>query len=308
MPQYTCECCGYSTKIKTQYVRHINTKKHILTHQKYRQNLGSEKKNIGETPKSIGVFRQKNSIYTCPYCEKCFKHQSSLSKHVNHICKYNSDKKMKELVSLLNEQNNKKDEQLDDLHSQIKDLLKKLEETNKSVNHNNIVQGNQNIIQLNNYNQTDYNLLSKQDYIKSIKTCNHCVKTLVEKLHFNPKFPQNMNIFVSSYKGKFVMVFRNGKWQISDKKKEIDNLFESNEIILENWLDEHGEDYPSLIKLFNRYINNKEKDDELTNLLKDEILVMLYNNRDIIEKRNLIKEENLIPEILNQPNTILEYE
>jgi uncharacterized C2H2 Zn-finger protein len=300
--KYFCSCCNYDAKVKSSYDKHLKTKKHILAQKVYSQDIGDKKKNLGKLPKNIGYFRQKNSIYVCPYCEKSFKHQSSMSKHVNHTCKYNSDKKMKELVSLLNEQNNKKDEQLAELHSQIKELLKKLEETNKNVNHNNIVQGNQNIIQLNNYNQTDYNLLSKQDYIKSIKTCNHCVKTLVEKLHFNPNFPQNMNIFVSSYKGKFVMVFRNGKWQISDKKKEIDNLFESNEIILENWLEEHGENYPSLIKLFNRYINNKEKDDELTDLLKDEILVMLYNNRDLIEKRNLIKDNNLIPEILNQNN------
>ena len=153
------------------------------------------------------------SKYSCPYCEKIFKHQSSLSKHVNHICKLNNDKKMQELVILLNEQNNKKDEQLDKLHLQIKEMLSKIEETNKYVNHNNIVQGNQNFIQLNNYNQTDYNILSKHDYIRSIKTCNHCVKTLVETLHFNPNCPQNMNIYVSSYKENllwfFVMV--NGK-------------------------------------------------------------------------------------------------
>ena len=29
MPIYTCECCNYSTAIKTQYERHSLTSKHI---------------------------------------------------------------------------------------------------------------------------------------------------------------------------------------------------------------------------------------------------------------------------------------
>ena len=29
MPEYACEKCNYFTKIKTQYLRHLNSKKHI---------------------------------------------------------------------------------------------------------------------------------------------------------------------------------------------------------------------------------------------------------------------------------------
>jgi hypothetical protein len=38
--------------------------------------------------------------------------------------------------------------------------------------------------------------MSKKDYINSIKKMNFCVKYLIEKVHFNPDKPENMNIYI----------------------------------------------------------------------------------------------------------------
>lgn len=74
------------------------------------------------------------------------------------------------------------------------------------------------------------------------------------------------------------MIYKDNEWQICKRKEKIDDLYEYNEIILENWYDEYKEKYPHIIKSFQRYLHNKDENDML-NKVKDEILMMLYNKR-----------------------------
>ena len=121
--------------------------------------------------------------------------------------------------------------------------------------------------------------------MKCIRDCNKCVQRLVERVHFNPNRPENMNIFVSSYQGKFLMIYRNGKWIMRPKKSEVDTLFEEKELILENWLDEFGNSYPDLVNKYKRYLNNKNNAGEkFINELKEEIVMVIYNNLDMVLK------------------------
>ena len=90
-----------------------------------------------------------------------------------------------------------------------------------------------------------------------------------------------MNIFISSIKGKYAMVYKNNKWQIIDRKTQIDDLYESNEIILSTWYQEYKVKYPEIIQDMKRYLENKEENATI-NEVKNEILVMLYNFRNQI--------------------------
>ena len=104
-----------------------------------------------------------------------------------------------------------------------------------------------------------------------IKNCNRCVKTLIEKVHFNKEKPENMNIYISSIKGNYVMVYKD------------DDLFDSNEVVLETWYDEYKDKYPHIIKSFKRYLHNKEGND-LIDRMKQDILLMLYNKRHVVQE------------------------
>ena len=64
-------------------------------------------------------------------------------------------------------------------------------------------------------------------------------------------------------------------------KDQINDLFNFNEVMLENWYDEYKETYPQIIKSFKRYLKNRDEDVVL-NKIKEEILVMLYNKRKMI--------------------------
>ena len=133
-----------------------------------------------------------------------------------------------------------------------------------------------------NHGESDYSHITPTDYISCIKSCNKCVKQLIEKVHFNNGKPENMNIYLSNIKGKYIMVYKENSWQICDKKEQIDDLYDHNEMMLENWYDEYKDKYPQMIKSFQRYLKNRDENDIL-NRVKEEILVMLYNKRKMIE-------------------------
>ena len=106
---------------------------------------------------------------------------------------------------------------------------------------------------------------------------------MIEKVHFNKDKPENMNIYISSIKGNYVMMFKDNQWQIVNRKESIDDIFDKNEFEIETWYEVYKDKYPHIIKSFNTYLKNKEEDDAMLNDVKDEIMVMLYNKRTMID-------------------------
>ena len=52
---------------------------------------------------------------------------------------------------------------------------------------------------------------------------------------------------------------------------------------LEEWI-ENGKDYPDIMRKFNRYLEKKEQD-EVINKIKNEIKLILYNNREVVNNQ-----------------------
>lgn len=287
MPIYDCECCKYKTTIKTHFSKHLQTKKHlrlISCHPKTPKShpfdtiVSPQSHLLGENLENTVV--PKSAPFMCKYCNAPFKYRQGMYRHIKYTCKKNDDEDFKELARLLNEQKN----EVRSMQKQIDKLTQKLQiqnvnngmVNNGTVNNNTI---NMNMeIKLLNHADTDYSHLTPKDYIMCINECNYCVKALIEKLHFNQDKPENMNIYISNIKGNYMMIYKDNEWQICKRKEKIDDLYEYNEIILENWYDEYKEKYPHIIKSFQRYLHNKDENDML-NKVKDEILMMLYNKR-----------------------------
>tara|TARA_B100000963_G_scaffold360835_1_gene393378 strand:- start:250 stop:1089 length:840 start_codon:yes stop_codon:yes gene_type:complete len=269
---YTCRCCDYTTHIKTHYNKHLKTKKHL--------DLAEISPKLAKISHKLAKISHENMNYVCKYCDKVFKHQSSLCKHIKYTCKKNEDEDLKELVKLMNEkienmeQNYKKTQKM--LENEIVKRDKKITKlSNKlQINNNNCIIQNTNI-QLLNYKDTDISHLTKDDYINSIKRINNCVKTITEKIHYNPEKPENMNIYISNLKNDYVTVYENGEWVL---KKGIEDVYDHKEILLEEWLDKEQNNYPELRDKFEKYLNNKDNDNILNNI-KDDIKLMMYNNK-----------------------------
>jgi hypothetical protein len=256
MPLYECDICKIRTKQKANYLRHLLTQKH---------------KQLEESTKSQPK-EQKENDFICEYCEQKFSFKQSMYRHIKYRCTKNKDEDLKELVRLMNLQLQQKDKELDSKQKQIHKLINKLE---ININTTNI----QNITLLA-YKDTDISHLTDKDYSACIKQVNFCVKKLIEKIHFNPEKPENMNFYISNLKDKYLIVY-DGNWNIKNKN-ELDYMYDEKEMMLEQWLDEEQHKYPELKEKFNRYLHNKEDDDTL-NMIKEDIKLMMYNNKGMIQ-------------------------
>ena len=299
MSDYYCSVCMYDAKQKSNYDKHLKTKKHEtrlaesqpLVNQKstFSQPLVNQKSTFFSNPPT------PISKFQCKYCNKYFKFKQSMYKHIKYVCKKNKDEDFKELARLLNEQNKQlelkdkqtekqlvlRDKQMEMMQKQIDKLTNKLQIQNINNVNQSVVINNTTNIRLLNHQDTDYSHLTPKDYITCMKDCNKCVKSLIEKVHFNANKPENMNIYLSNIKGKYLMIYKDNAWQIQDKKTQVDELYDNNEFVLEAWYDEYKEKHPDIIASFQRYLQNRDENEMLNNI-KEEILVMLYNKRQMI--------------------------
>ena len=257
-----CECCDYKTNLTANYKKHLESKKHLHVSQKL-------------VKVSIELGKVSPKMYVCKYCEKEYKHRSSLSGHIKYSCKKNTDEDLKELVRLLNQKIESQDKQIESQNKKIEKLMGKLE-IHGSFNTTNI----QNNITLLAYRETDVSHLTDDDYRGCIKKVNHCVKTLIDKVHFNPLKPENRNIYISNMKDKYIMIYDGNNWNLANKKEELDRLYEEKEMMLEEWLETNPD--PVLKQKFIQYLNNKE-DDECLNNIKEDIKLLLYNKGVLIQ-------------------------
>ena len=262
MVAYSCNLCNFYTENKTKYDRHLKTLKHC-------QNAIN------------------NQIqHECKYCGKKYKHKQTLNNHIKYKCDKNKDEDLKELVRLLNLQLEQKEDRIETLsihmekqQKQIDKLMDKLQVSNITNHTTNNIQNN---IQLLSYRDTDTSHLTEQDYVDSIKKVTYCVKHLIEKIHFNPTKPENMNIYISNMKDKYIMVYEDNNWTIKNRNDELNTLYDMKEMILEDWISEEQHKYPELKEKFERYLNNKESDENM-NAIKEDIKLMMYNKKKLFE-------------------------
>ena len=308
MVNYKCQRCGYETHIKTIYRRHLGRK--IMCNNLLSDNNLEEEyikyniKNILIPPKTTknGEIStentQKDSLFECEFCNKPFSRSDSLIRHQNGRCKNkSSNENMIELVNLLNEQMKEQKEQIKEekkqmkeerqilnnqikeQNSQIKELIKKAGITNSNIN----IQQN---IKLLSYGNTDMSHLTDKDYMKCLNHSNFCVPYLIEQIHFDPQKPENHNIYISNIKNNYVMLYNGNKWILKDRDEAIMNLIDDKDVILEQKLEEwieKGNEYPKIMNKFKRYIEKKDNN-KVLNKIKDEIKLVLFNNREIVDK------------------------
>ena len=297
MVNYKCPRCGYETHIKTIYTRHLARKvickpvlsnnnlqeeyiKYDIFHKiKNESKLNPNESKIYKIESKMNPNESKNikKMYICKYCDKEYSTSSNLSKHLKRCKDKQTDDEEKkyllELVDKLNQQLEKKDRQIDEL----------IKKSGINIGTQNNIQN----IQILAHSNTDLSHLTDNDYLKCLKHSNFCIPHLIKKIHFNPKKPENHNIYISNLKNNYVMIYNGNKWMINDREESIQNLIDEKESIIEQKLEEwieNGEQYPDIMKKFNRYLEKREND-KVLNKIKSEIKMMLFNNRDIVSTK-----------------------
>ena len=272
MVNYICEKCNKIFSQKGHYERHINRKYSCI---KEKTNLTDYSNNGINIPKME---------YNCVYCNKNYSTKYNLNKHLK-CCKEkknvdNKDKLYNLLI--LNTQNKIEKENLF-LKQQINNLQKELnKKTTNIINSNNNNTNCNNTINILAYNKTDMSHLSDKDFEIIMKKCYKSVPTLIEKTHFSLNKLENKNIYINNINKKYVMIYNGKQWKLHNQNQTLDYLYENSSNILEdkieNWeINKYKYDNDAVDKFY-KFLNNKEKD-IVKNKIKEEIKLILYNNR-----------------------------
>jgi len=267
MVVYYCNICKISTSIKSHYERHLLTQKHIM----------NEKSNI-----TIPEILQ----FSCKFCGKEYKHKQSITKHLKNSCDKKEDD-YNELVHLLNMQieNQKKEiqEEKEERKKENNALVKQIESLKGKLEIKGSFNNTTNNITLN-YNQTDVSHLTDQDYRSCIRKVCHSVLTLIEKIHFNPDKPENMNVYISNMRDKYAMCYEGNKWTLKNKTDTIDKLYTDKENMLEEWVNDKDE--PDMRRFFDKYMT-KMKEAATMNDINEQLKLMLYNKKELLKIDNI---------------------
>ena len=315
MVNYECYRCGYTNINKTKIINHINRKlrckpiisninldvckEYIIDGLSYNEYLNLDKNpaNHCKSTHDIPIQYPKNTLKTnekpsdsnkCEYCKKVLSSYKNLWRHLKTCNEKKKDEEAKEsmnkLVDLLNKQNNELKEQLEKQNKQIDELIKKA-----GINNSTITQNIQNNIKILAYKDTDVSKLTDKDILKCLNHSNMCVPHLIKMIHLDPEKPENHNIYISNLKNGYIMIYDGGKWDTFNRDEIINNMIDDKQGLIEerieNWIEE-GKKYPSIMRKFERYLEKKENN-VVIDKIKEEIKLMLFNNRKLIKSKEV---------------------
>ena len=236
--------------------------------------------------------------YECPRCGYKISKTSSMVKHLNRqtLCKLvNEDidprNFIEEIIKMGNSRKKRKNK--DNEIEQLKEKIKKLEEERgnqkKYVTINNTTHNNITIV-LNPVNDPQYEHLTDRDYQQCLNRMIMSVPTLIKKIHFDPKHPENHNLYIPNIQQKYAMAYNGKEWQLKSMNDTINNLLRNHEMILEEWIDCGGDGFPKVMNNFKTYLGKREENG-VEDTIKEEIKLLLYNKRKMIKGKNEFKDK-----------------
>ena len=297
MPLYKCDVCNFSSKLKGDFRRHNNSKKH--RNNTIAQKKQSEEKGliIQNNPKIIQnnpqndqnnpLIIQNNPVtqFKCDFCPKTFTLHANKRRHEIHRCRDNPnfveqviDAKNTKIKTLqkdkeaLEQSNDKLEKEKKELYKQVSKLLDKVGDTTNI----------QNII-LNNYGNEDLSHITDSVKTEMLKGPYGAIPKMIEAIHFNDEKPENKNIMIPNKKENLVKVFQGNKWVYKNKSETITDLVDSKYTMIDGHYDQLDTNetvsphIKTTFKQFRKYY--EDGDEEMVEKLRQECELVLLNNR-----------------------------
>jgi hypothetical protein len=236
--------------------------------------------------------------FNCSYCDDTFTTSNSMYRHMKYNCKTKKKEDIKKngilerLIILENE------------NKHLKEKVRNLEcnkntSSSKNINNTINVEGDLNInngiinnISLVGYGRDDLAKIDKADILRAIKDGYGSVVSLSKTVHFNPKYPEYQNIYISNMKDIYAMMFDGNKWTLTTKADLVEKIYQDKKDYIEENLEEFVASLlPSRKRALERWLDTDEEDDKIRKI-KNDIKILLYNEKQLgIDSRELYESK-----------------
>ena len=297
---YNCDLCQFNTSLKSNYSRHLKTKKHqkkdkiqydeleLFVKPPYHDppkpsnsegisEFFLQNPPISEGKKNKSATSQKE-IFICSKCEKEFSRQDNLKRHMERRCvKKPENTNFEQMFKIMQDEHAKEKEELKQQIDLLLDKVGNISVENKTYNTT-----INNTIVLNNFGQEDMSHISNVFKTKLLKIPYGMIPKIIEYIHFNDEKPENKNIILPNSRDNKLKIFKNNRWIYKDKTDTLNDIIDRNYYILDEHFD--NQDLSNL--------NNTEKENytkfkqlleegEKTTIetLKKDCELILLNNR-----------------------------
>lgn len=222
--------------------------------------------------------------YECSYCGSKFTTKTAMYRHIRSSCKIKKredDRRDNIYERLLNLESN--NSMLMEENEKLKKKVEKMEcgknmVTNNNVNYGNI-QYNINNINLVAHGKEDLSKIDKNELLKVFRSGFNSTFKLTETMHFNPEYPEFHNVYISSMKNKYAMMYDGSDWTLVMKDDLIDRLYDDKR----NYIEENSDDFFQLLtvsqkKALHRWMD-ADDDHPYIGKIKNDMKLLLYNKR-----------------------------
>ena len=302
---YRCNVCNKYYKTRQSLWNHNNKfhnngDNHIMSKNDYDVHLDNHLYNHND---------DLSKIYKCKKCKKEFnnyqnrwRHEKTCKKNIsvdeNELLKNTIIKQTEELNQIKSFMY-KQEQQNQEMKKTLMELINKnckvhpktLQKINKQINgdHNTINNGtinnNYNIIALGHENLT--NVFSRKEKMAILKYRYCSLPQLVEYTHFNDKYPQFKNILITNTQNTLAYKFDNKKKKFITVNKNdlLDDIIDERMCDLSLFYDELENDLDEKTKEILEIVKEKiDNDPAYKELKKKDIKLIIYNNRDKVDK------------------------
>ena len=269
--KYQCNNCQKIFRTKQQLENHMSRKFKCAPINSF-QNIPKYSNGV---PK-MEYFNQKCVNFECKYCKRSYSNKSNLNKHLKTCSK-------KENIEIQKDQ----DKKIKELEDKYNELLKKMDNNPTIIeNQTNTINNTFNItVPINAFGAEDTSNIDNKTLKLSINKMLDGISYLIKRIHFDPKTPQNHNVYIPSRKNNFGMIYDGNKWILGNSKEIINKLILKKYGMITDFC--HDKDLNELESKRMRRIKLACENNNFDKYLTDSTFLLLYNNRDLIMPKNI---------------------
>lgn len=273
--EFTCRRCGYTSKDKSNYIRHLK-RKHVCIASLEDVSTTMLLEEINENKE----ISQNQKTYVC-HCGKSFTDRSNRHRHMKTCTVMKNDEPQDQFKSL-----QEKVLLMEQELAKLKGQPSSTTTNNNTTNNNNTINMTMNV-QLCNFEH------EKKDHLTSefLTSCfvRQDIPALIESLLFAQERPENRTVRIKSLKNKQIQVHQDGGWTTRAADTVLEQLVDKGSTILKTHYNKNMDEcerelsQDELDEVLHWLKEEVEKNPKIRKPIKIELLNMLDNYRQGIK-------------------------